>query len=888
MAWSKTSNEPIPDEAFSDELIDACAQFSDDPLGFVLFAFPWNDPAYPDMCPPRGQNEPMGPDTWQTEFLYNLGQKLQAARDANADQRKIIGGAIRMAAVSGHGTGKLQDCREPVLTPDGWRAIGDLRVGDLVASVDGTFTPVTAVFPQGMKRMYRVVMSDGGWTWAGAEHLWWTTTRSERKHGKEGGVRTTAEIADSLTFPNGPTTGLNHQIPTASPIRHAHRDLPMDPYLLGAWLGDGSASTSCAVLTIGLDKVEAIAEAGARITGVGRDNARRATLSLDQRDFLRLAGLLALRSYERFIPHDFLYASIAQRTALLQGLMDTDGTTGNNNLTYTTTSPRLRDDVAELCRSLGGVALVSGAFQKWFMHNGEKRQGRPAWRITLCLPAEISPYRNPTKAARYTPADHRNRHRGLARSIERIEPGEMADAVCIQVAHPSRLYVTRDHIVTHNSTLVAWIVLWFLSCRSHPLIIVSANTAGQLSSTVWRTLAKWKRLALTGPWFDWTATKLAHKAFNEDWYALAVPWSENNAEAFAGKHEANIMFIFDEASKIADIIWETAEGGLTTTGAIFLAFGNGTQNTGRFYELQTKFKHRWDVMKVDSREARFADKIQIEQWAEDYGEDSDFFRVRVKGEFPHSAYSQLISTETISRAQAEFKRFHAKRLTNILRVEGLEALAQELRTLHPNLPLIMSVDVARMGGDQSVIGLRIGRTFFAVAKYRELKLPELVGHITTHHRLLKPTICFIDGGGYGQGVIDAVEELNFEVVAVYFGGNSTSPREFFNRRAEMYKQAERWLSTGGMIDPDDLELGGELREIQYGFAKKVEALQIETKDDMRRRGVSSPDVADTLVMTFYQPVGMRMEAVKTVAEELAELASGDYGGTGGSTTWRSM
>lgn len=882
------SRDDFAEDAFSEELITACETFVDDPLGFVYWAFPWNDPEYPELCPRRHENEPMGPDAWQVEFLYDLGERLKRSRNAAEGDREAMR-SIRKAATSGHGAGKEQDVDEPVMTPHGWRRIGDLRVGDLVATVDGTFTRVTGVYPQGVKRMFRVVMADGGWTWAGAEHLWWTTTRSERKHGKEGRARTTAEIAESLTFSNGPSLGLNHQIPTASAIRHIERDLPVDPYFLGCWLGDGHRTAQrMALMTIGADKVAALEAAGARIRQVpGLPNSFQAKLTPADADGLRELGVLGTHSYDRFVPDIYLRASIGQREALLQGLLDTDGTVSHNGVSLTTTSPRLRDHVAELCRSLGGVARVSQPFQKNYPHNGEIRTGRTAWRVHLSLPDDVRPFRNAAKAEKYQPTSHKNRQRALARFIERVEPGEMREAVCIQVEHPTHLYVTRDHIVTHNTVVTCWLILWFLSCRSHPIVTVTANTASQLSGTTWRTLAKWKRWARTGPWFEWTATKLAHIAFPDTWYAAAVPWSANNPEAFAGKHEGNLLLIFDESSGIDDIIWETAEGQMTTHGAIWLAFGNGTRNTGRFYEITTRFRNQWDHMSVDTRDCRFSNKAEIDEWLEAYGEDSDFFRVRVKGEYPRSNYNALFSVEAITRAGDEFKRRFGPNLKRKLALDGLTALAREMRHQARGMPLILSVDVARMGGDQSVIGLRCGNIFFCPSKFREMRSHQLVGQIAHHIQAVDPEMTFVDGGGYGAAICDELENLGFNIERVMGGNPSSSPREFFNRRAEMYKRAEIWMTQGGMIDWQDKDLNSDLREIQIGWAKKTECLQLETKELMRKRGVASPDTADTLAQTFYQPVVLRRGAEeRSVAEELAELAAGGYGGSS-QRTWKS-
>ena len=183
---------------------------------------------------------------------------------------------------------------------------------------------------------------------------------------------------------------------------------------------------------------------------------------------------------------------------------------------------------------------------------------------------------------------------------------------------------------------VAWIILWFMSTREFPQVVVTANTKTQLTTKTWRELSKWHKLAINRDWFDWTATKFAHVLYPEVWFAAAIPWTEHNSEAFAGTHEKHVLVVFDEASAIADKIWEVTEGAMTTPGAMWLAFGNPTQTTGRFAQCFGKFKHRWATRQIDSRTAKMANKAQIQKWIDDYGEDHDFVRVRVRGVFPRA------------------------------------------------------------------------------------------------------------------------------------------------------------------------------------------------------------------------------------------------------------
>src|SRR5690606_9376862 len=188
--------------------------------------------------------------------------------------------------------------------------------------------------------------------------------------------------------------------------------------------------------------------------------------------------------------------------------------------------------------------------------------------------------------------------------------------------------------------------------------------------------------------FHLTATALysADPEHERTWRIDMIPWSERSVEAFAGLHNKGkrVFVAFDEASAIPDVIWETTEGALTDEGTqiIWLVFGNPTRNTGRFRECFRRFAARWKTFQVDSRQVSITNKDQISKWIEDYGEDSDFVRVRVRGTFPRAGSVQFISSELVSEA--------ARREVHV----------------HIHDPLIIGVDVARFGDDASVIYIR--------------------------------------------------------------------------------------------------------------------------------------------------------------------------------------
>jgi hypothetical protein len=405
-----------------------------------------------------------------------------------------------------------------------------------------------------------------------------------------------------------------------------------------------------------------------------------------------------------------------------------------------------------------------------------------------------------------------------------------------------RIAVASGHGVG-KSALVAWVIVWALATFRDTRGVVTANTAAQLRTKTWPELTKWLRLAVCADWFEITATAIAsvEPVHERTWRIDAVPWNLRSTEAFAGLHnQGRRLFVaFDEASAIPDLVWETIEGALTDrdTEILWLATGNPTRNTGRFRECFGRFRHRWQRHQVDGRKVSLTDRNEIARWAADYGDDSDFFRVRVKGEFPRGGALQFIDGETVDEATRRPAESHLRQ------------------------PLIMGVDCARGGDDQSAIWFRRGldaRTIPAI-KLRVRDLMVLAGKVAEQAVRHRAAAVFIDEGGIGAGVVDRVRQMlpGFLVVGINFG--SRADRYTLgdgmpltaNKAAEMWASMREWLRTGAI--PDDPELKGELTGREYGF-NLHNAIQLERKEDMKKRGLSSPDNADGLALTFAYPV----------------------------------
>jgi hypothetical protein len=400
-----------------------------------------------------------------------------------------------------------------------------------------------------------------------------------------------------------------------------------------------------------------------------------------------------------------------------------------------------------------------------------------------------------------------------------------------------------------KTALIAWIIHWFMSTRPHPQGVVTANTKTQLETKTWREVAKWHKMSVHEHWFDCTATKFSFKAHEKTWFTAAIPWSKDRPQAFAGTHEKYVLMVFDESSTIADIIWETAEGGLTDPYCLWIVVGNPTENTGRFKECFPpggKFKGRWDSNTIDSRTAKRPNKHKIQEWIEDYGEDSDFVRVWVKGEFPRTAVSQFIGETLVDEAMQ--RRF------------GLKT------DIYDWASVVIGVDVARYGDDRSVILVRQGRMVHEINTYREIDTMTLAAHTAEKIKEWKAQTVFISATPDSWGVTDRLRQLGFQsIIEVTGGGTATKEDEYFNKRAEMWADAKAWLAGGSL--PDDPELKADLIGPTYGFDGRSR-MQLEVKKDMKTRLGFSPDKGDAFSYTFAMPV-VRDEKSKpkTLAEK---------------------
>ncbi len=414
----------------------------------------------------------------------------------------------------------------------------------------------------------------------------------------------------------------------------------------------------------------------------------------------------------------------------------------------------------------------------------------------------------------------------------------------IRAVAPIRMATASGHGIG-KSTLVAWIVGWLMSTRPHCQGTITANTYTQLETKTWAAIQKWTRLCATASWFLATGNKMYHREHPQTWFCSAQSCREENSEAFAGQHavSSTSFYLFDEASAIPDKIFEVAEGGLTDGEPMIFAFGNPTRANGKFHRVtHGSERERWNHRSIDSRTCMLPNKVQIAEWIEDYGEDNDFVRVRVRG-LPPSAGDLFIDSERVWEAQRRQALF----------------LVDDA--------LICGVDVARGGGDWNVIRFRKGydaRTIpaeripgeqtrdstFLVSKLPEVLADQRPGHKVAH--------MFVDAA-FGGPVVNRLQQLGFSNVSeINFGSRSPDIHQA-NMRAYMWQRLKDWLIRGAI--PEDQRLETDLTGPGFRHNNR-DQLVLESKEDMAKRGLASPDDGDALALTFARPVAPVTEVKK--------------------------
>lgn len=384
-----------------------------------------------------------------------------------------------------------------------------------------------------------------------------------------------------------------------------------------------------------------------------------------------------------------------------------------------------------------------------------------------------------------------------------------------------------------KTTLEAWTVLWFMLTREDFKIPITANSQDQLRDVVWPELRLWHR-KLPEPLRDQveiTAERLFLKAAPE-WFAVARTAAEHNTEALQGFHAKNLLFVLEEASGIADSIVEVAMGALSTPGAKQLMCGNPTKLSGYFYDSHHSLRQRWKTFRVSSEDVPAA-RGHIEDIIAKYGRESNAYKIRVLGEFPTQEDETVIPLDTI--------------------LQAVERVIEPNEQFRP----VWGLDVARFGDDRTALAKRQGNTVHEKVKFwRGKDTMQVAGLVMDEYRLVEqttpdllPAEILVDVIGLGAGVVDRLNELGLPVRGVNVAESPAAGERFMRLRDELWFKVRDWFRARQCKIIKDDELFGELAAPTYSFTSSGKIL-VEPKDEMKKRGLRSPDLADAFILTF--------------------------------------
>lgn len=383
---------------------------------------------------------------------------------------------------------------------------------------------------------------------------------------------------------------------------------------------------------------------------------------------------------------------------------------------------------------------------------------------------------------------------------------------------------------TGKSTFEAWCVLWFLTTRFPAKVPCTAPTGHQLNDVLWAEIAKWHRIMKTrvpelADEFEWSSQHYKLKAAPNESFAVARTSRPENPEALQGFHSENLLFLIDEASGIPEEVFQVAEGALSTPGAYVVMAANPTRMEGYFYDSHHRQREQWAALWWNGEDSRLVAKQYADEMRDKYGAESAIYRIRVRGEFAGNPDGVI----------------------PLGIVEG--AIERDVKTFGE---MIWGVDVARFGEDRTALAKRRGNTMPEAVKFWHGKdTMQVAGLLKLEYDAAqtKPSAINVDVIGLGAGVVDRCKELNLPVVGVNVA-ESPSIKDQYNRlRDELWFEAREWFDRRDVRIAKDDALIAELTLPSFKVLSNGKK-QVEGKDDMKKRGVTSPDLADAFCLTF--------------------------------------
>jgi phage terminase large subunit len=422
----------------------------------------------------------------------------------------------------------------------------------------------------------------------------------------------------------------------------------------------------------------------------------------------------------------------------------------------------------------------------------------------------------------------------FVKEMLRVTPDQWQIELLEAVSRSERRITVRSGHGVGKSAVLAWAALWFVLTRYPSKCVMTAPSSAQLFDALFAELRGQvnnlppflKELLVV------TTDKISLKAAPDEVFISARTSRAETPEALAGVHSAHVLLLVDEASGVPSSVFEAASGSMSAHNATTILTGNPTRGTGFFYDSHTRLADQWKVFHVSCVDSPRVSPEFVEEMKLRYGEDSNAYRVRVLGEFPRSDDDTIISLDLA------------------------EGAAHRDVSGSPTADLVWGLDVARFGGDRSCLVRRQGNLCLDLKVWRNLDLMQLCGAVKAEYDIAepKPVSIMVDAIGMGAGVVDRLRELGLPILGVNVS-ESPSIGNYRNLRAELWYRARDWLGKRDCKIPKDDTLIAELTSVRYLFSSTGK-VQVESKEDMKRRGITSPDVADAFILTFAAPEAM--------------------------------
>ncbi|MFQ5895374.1 MAG: terminase B [Nitrospinota bacterium] len=384
-----------------------------------------------------------------------------------------------------------------------------------------------------------------------------------------------------------------------------------------------------------------------------------------------------------------------------------------------------------------------------------------------------------------------------------------------------------------KTAVAAWALLWFLATRPYPKVPCTAPKEKQLFDVLWAEVHKWLRDSPLAPFFGWERTRVFFRGDPAEWFAAAR--TARAPENLQGFHAKDLLFIVDEASGVADPVLGAVEAALTTEGAKALLIGNPIRTSGYFYDTFHKDRALWDCHRVSGLESPRVSQEFVESLRRRYGEESAVFRVRVLGEFPEGDSEGFLPLSLVEAALA--------------------------RELEPEGDVELGVDVARFGGDRTALCVRRGAVALSLWAAPREDLMATCGRIVRAIAEWDARAAKVDEGGLGAGVVDRLREMQREgheglegarIEGVNAARRARHPEAYAGLRDELWGALRARLEAGE-IDlsrlAEDDELVAELTTPRFRLTSRGQ-VKVEGKDELKSRGLASPDKADALILAF--------------------------------------